>query len=399
MNSQKKDEQERYRDAIPALLEWYDYNARVLPWRSDPRPYHVWISEIMLQQTRVEAVKSYYERFLAQMPDIRSVAEADSEILMKLWEGLGYYSRIRNFQRAAQVVCEEYGGELPKEPERLRKLPGIGDYTAGAIASIAYGIAVPAVDGNVLRVFARVTGFEGDVRGTSFKKEVTKQLTEAMAKESRPGALNQAIMDIGATVCIPNGAPHCDRCPLAFLCRAMKDGSTDRIPAPKSRKERSIERKTVLYIICDGTVLLHRRPNRGLLAGMWEFPNLDGHTGVTTVRKKTMQLLNELLENSSSTNVERMAVGRLADSKFSFSHVDWEMRGYRVRITGPKVRPDGTGITGSMEPSDGKLLPKEPGAVVCGGEEYRFVTEEELATLYSIPTAFGAYKNTGRETK
>ena len=243
-------EAERYRESVPALLQWYSYNARVLPWREEPTPYHVWISEIMLQQTRVEAVRAYYERFLQLFPDVQAVASASEDRLVKAWEGLGYYSRIRNIHAAAQVICEQYGGELPADYELLRNLPGIGDYTAGAIASMAFGLSAPAVDGNVLRVYARLTGYREDIRSPKYKKQVTEGIADALAawEQSEAGRVNQAIMDIGATVCIPNGKPHCDVCPLSHLCAAYAEDLTEEIPMKTAKKSRPVQKKTVLVI-------------------------------------------------------------------------------------------------------------------------------------------------------
>ena len=205
------------------LLVWYRENARVLPWRSDPTPYHVWVSEIMLQQTRVAAVLDYYRRFLESAPDVAALAALSQDRLMKLWQGLGYYSRARNMQKAAVQIAEDYGGVFPNTYEAIRALAGVGDYTAGAIASIAFGLPVPAVDGNVLRVAARITGDSGDITTPAMKKKVTAALAEIIPLDA-PGDFNQALMELGATVCLPNGAPLCERCPAAPLCRAFQIG-------------------------------------------------------------------------------------------------------------------------------------------------------------------------------
>ena len=207
----------------PALLEWFYRNQRILPFRTDPSPYHVWLSEIMLQQTRVSAALPYYERFLAALPDIPALAACEEEKLHKLWEGLGYYSRVRNLQKAARIVCEEYGGELPTDYDALRALPGIGDYTAGAIASISFGLAVPAVDGNVLRVFSRLYNDSGVITEPGVKKAFTARVMEHQPPE-KAGDYNQALMELGALVCLPNGAPLCGQCPLAALCAARAAG-------------------------------------------------------------------------------------------------------------------------------------------------------------------------------
>ena len=204
----------------PALLDWFYKNRRILPFREDPTPYHVWLREVMLQQTRVSAVLPYYERFLAALPDIPALAACDEEKLHKRWEGLGYYSRVRNLQKAAKIVCEQYGGQLPADYAALRALPGIGDYTAGAIASISFGIPVPAVDGNVLRVFSRLYNDPGVITDPKVKKAFTARVMEHQPPE-KAGDYNQALMELGALVCVPNGAPLCDVCPLAGLWQPL----------------------------------------------------------------------------------------------------------------------------------------------------------------------------------
>ena len=220
----------------PALLDWFYKNRRSLPFREDPTPYHVWLSEVMLQQTRVSAVLPYYYRFLEELPDIPALAACGEEKLHKLWEGLGYYSRVRNLQKAAKLVCAQYGGELPADYDALRALPGIGDYTAGAIASISFGLPVPAVDGNVLRVLARLTADREDVLKPAAKKRLSA-LAAQMVPADRPGAYNQAIMELGETICLPNTAPDCSRCPLNDLCEANRLGCAAELPVRAPKKE------------------------------------------------------------------------------------------------------------------------------------------------------------------
>mgnify|MGYP000659174428 CR=1 FL=1 len=257
------------------LLKWYDKNKRLLPWRDKDNAYYTWVSEIMLQQTRVEAVKPYFQRFIQELPDVAALAAAPEERIIKLWEGLGYYSRVRNMQKAAVQVMEEYGGRIPEDFETLLSLKGIGRYTAGAIASIAYGKKVPAVDGNVLRVYARLTENRGDIMKQSVRKSVENDLTEQMS-EDRPGDFNQAMMEIGACVCIPNGAPHCEKCPLQQICLAYADGTQLQYPNKAKAKERTVEEKTILIIRDAELAVLHKRPSKGLLAGMYEFPSMKG---------------------------------------------------------------------------------------------------------------------------
>ena len=231
----------------PALLDWFYKNHRILPFREDPTPYHVWLSEVMLQQTRVSAVLPYYERFLAALPDIPALAACDEEKLHKLWEGLGYYSRVRNLQKAAKIVCEQYGGQLPADYAALRALPGIGDYTAGAIASISFGIPVPAVDGNVLRVFSRLYNDPGVITDPKVKKAFTARVMEHQPPE-KAGDYNQALMELGALVCVPNGAPLCDVCPLAGLCQARAAGTTAALPQKAKPKPRKVLPVTVALV-------------------------------------------------------------------------------------------------------------------------------------------------------
>ena len=289
------------------LLEWFRDNARRLPWRDDPTPYHVWLSEIMLQQTRVAAVLDYYRRFLEAAPDISALAELPEEQLMKLWQGLGYYSRVRNLQRAARVIMEEYRGIFPAEYAAVRALPGVGDYTAGAICSIAFGQAVPAVDGNVLRVYARVCGDDGDITTPGMKKQVTRAL-EKIIPVSCAGAFNQALMELGATVCLPNGAPLCERCPAKELCAALAQDRIGELPVKAPKKARRVEKRTVWLIFREDSVALRRRPDRGLLAGLWEFPNEAGE-----------------VPDPGHWGVEAVVREDTAQAKHLFTHLEWHM--------------------------------------------------------------------------
>lgn len=343
--------------AIPKpLLEWYDRNKRILPWREAPTPYRVWVSEIMLQQTRVEAVKPYFERFMSVLPDVRSLAEAEEEQLLKLWEGLGYYNRVRNLQKAAIQIMEEYGGEMPDQYEELLKLTGIGSYTAGAIASIAYGRRVPAVDGNVLRVLARVRKDRRLITDGKVKGAVEKELAEAMP-EDRPGDFNQAMMEIGACVCIPNGAPLCGRCPLNRLCMAHKDGAETEFPQKEAKKPRRIEEKTVLVIRDENRTAIRKRPARGLLAGMYEFPMLEG---CRTVEEITAYL--------AENGIRVLRVQPLEDAKHIFTHKEWHMKGYLVRVD--------------------ELEHKSPGE---DSKNWLFVEPWETEQRYPMPSALSAY--------
>ncbi|MDE6280408.1 MAG: A/G-specific adenine glycosylase [Oscillospiraceae bacterium] len=289
------------------LLEWFRDNARPLPWRDDPTPYHVWLSEIMLQQTRVAAVLDYYKRFLVEAPDVAALAALPEERLMKLWQGLGYYSRARNLQKAAKVIVEDYGGTFPPDYAAIRALPGVGDYTAGAICSIAFGQAVPAVDGNVLRVYARIVGDDGDISTPQMKKQVTQAL-EAVIPVSAAGAFNQALMELGATVCVPRGAPLCDRCPAKGFCAALAQDRVGELPVKAPKKPRRVEERTVWLIFHASQVALRRRPGRGLLAGLWEFPNEPGDGPLP-----------------GAWGINALSQEYAGQAKHIFTHIEWHM--------------------------------------------------------------------------
>lgn len=310
------------------LLAWYPSHARELPWRIDRNPYRIWISEIMLQQTRVEAVKPYFERFMKALPDIRALAEVEEEALLKLWEGLGYYSRARNLKKAAVMIQEEYGGRMPRSYEELLKLPGIGSYTAGAVASIAFGIPVPAVDGNVMRVISRLLGSFADITRPQTKKELEALLRQTMDQQ-QAGFFNQGLFEVGAMVCIPNGAPKCSECPLSSVCIARQKGLWDEIPVKPVKKARRIEEKTVFVIVGEkqgGVVALRKRPPEGLLASLYEFPNVEGKLSLETGREaaRAAGVAEELVERFRP----------LGEAKHIFSHVEWHMTGYLIQIGG-----------------------------------------------------------------
>lgn len=317
-----------YSEIVPYLLHWYERNARILRWREEPKPYYVWVSEIMLQQTRVEAVKGYFDRFIESLPDVKALAEAEEEKLLKLWEGLGYYNRVRNMQKAARIVMEEYGGELPADYEALKKLPGIGSYTAGAIASIAFGIPEPSVDGNVLRVLKRVAASFDDITKEKVKRELEDDVRRIMPEE-RPGDFNQSLMELGATVCLPNGKPLCNQCPVMHLCKAFHQGVELKIPVKPPKPGRKLEERTVFVIKqgCESALefVLHKRPDAGLLSGMWELPNMEGH----------------LKEPEVQSIFPGAEITRLPDGKHIFSHIEWRMWCYEVKMKGAGHLPEG----------------------------------------------------------
>lgn len=332
----------------PLLLDWYHRRARNLPWRDDPTPYRVWISEIMLQQTRVEAAKPYFLRFVDALPDIPALAACPEDALMKLWEGLGYYTRARNLQKAARLVMERYGGELPASYEELLSLPGVGEYTAGAVASIAFGLPCPAVDGNVLRVLSRLTASGQDIADPGTKREMREALRAILPPEA--GDFNQSLMELGACVCLPGGEPLCGDCPLAGLCRARAEGLQARLPVKAKKRPRRTEERTVLLLRRDGGRLaLCRRPEKGLLAGMWEPVNLAGELDGEQIR--------ETLEGMGFS-VRSLAA--LPPVRHIFTHVEWRMTGWHCVVDG--------------EP--------EPGSgIVWAGLD-------ELAEKYPLPSAF-----------
>ncbi len=308
------------KNIVSPLLNWYGQNARDLPWRYNRNPYRVWISEIMLQQTRVEAVKGYFSRFLKAAPDIPSLAVLPQEKLLKLWEGLGYYSRVRNLQKAAKQAMEQYGGKLPATYEQLLALPGIGSYTAGAVASIAFGQPVPAVDGNVLRVWMRLTADDLDISDPAVKKRTERVLLPIMPG-TRSGDFNQALMELGALVCIPHAAPHCLLCPVADFCAAHRMGKELQFPVKKPKPPRRVEQKTILLLEMDGRLAIRRRPSKGLLASMWELPGFEGVLSQADAVAATRSL-----------GLEPIRLQPLAPSKHIFTHVEWHMTGWRVQL-------------------------------------------------------------------
>ena len=305
--------------AAPRIAEWYAAHRVDLPWRNDPTPYHVWISEIMLQQTRIEAAIPYYHRFLAALPDVAALASVDDDALMALWQGLGYYSRARNLKKAARVLVEEYGGALPADAAKLRALPGIGDYTAGAIASIAFGLPEPAVDGNVMRVVARLTASRDDVMSTKARAAVTAALRAIYPAGEAAAALTEGLMELGERICIPNGEPRCEACPAADLCRARAGGDPARYPVRSRPKPRRIEPLTVFMLRCGDRLALRRRPEKGLLAGLWELPNVSG---VLTSEEAAAYLTEQ--------GIVPLNIAPCGEVRHIFTHVEWQMTGYLV---------------------------------------------------------------------
>ena len=352
-----------HQEIIPAILQelpgWYHQQAgdRELPWRTSPTPYHTWLSEIMLQQTRATAVIPYYERFLEALPTIEALAHVDDERLMKLWQGLGYYSRARNLKKAAIIITEDYDGKLPDDFNALLKLPGIGRYTASAIGSIAFGQPWPAVDGNVLRVLSRTLASSADIALPAVKTAMEQALAPHYPEGKTASDLNQAFMDLGATICLPNGAPHCTRCPLEKICLAHAEGMEQELPIKSSPRQRRLEKHTILLLKQGNAIALHQRPSKGLLAGLWEFPNLPGKLSTRDV--KTWLQEHGLLAKK---------IQALPAAKHVFSHVEWQLSGWLVEL----VPASGLSATEDKLP-------------------FNWVTPEELAERYSLPSAFQYY--------
>jgi A/G-specific adenine glycosylase len=331
------------------LIEWFHNFGRDLPWRNNPTPYHVWLSEIMLQQTRVEAVKAYYTRFLDTLPDIADLAKCDEDVYLKLWQGLGYYSRVRNLHKGAVKVMDEYGGVIPDNQEDLLKIPGIGQYTSKAILSIAYQKPYVAVDGNLLRVFARLTCYDKDIKTEEAKNACNDFFYPFLGL--RPGDFNQALMDLGELVCLPNGQPKCERCPFNNCCKAYKKDKMTSYPIiTKKQKKKTIE-KTVFVIHYQNQYLIDKRADTGLLASLYEFTNID-------------QKLDEdeakawLIQNGFAIQ----KIENLHECKHVFTHLIWQMHGYDVEL---------------------KQLPNK--------NDLLWVSKEDLENKYSIPSAFSYF--------
>lgn len=328
-----------------ALLPWYRLNARRLPWRETTEPYRIWLSEIMLQQTRVEAVKQFYNRFLETLPDVKALANVPEDLLLKLWEGLGYYSRAKNLKKAAAVIIEKFDGKFPVQYEDILSLPGVGEYTAGAVASICFGLPTPAVDGNVLRVTARLLELNQPVNTLSVKKEITTALSNVYPKGCC-GEFTQALMELGATICVPNGRPYCDQCPAGGFCKAYQNGTQCNLPLRTEKKQRKIEKRTVFLLLHDGAVAINRRPDTGVLRGMWEFPNVAGELES-----------QEAAHCLAHWQLTPSQIIKSARRKHIFTHIQWDMVCYCFACTS----------TNDM---------------------FTWVTREQLQTEIALPTAF-----------
>lgn len=337
---------------VEPLCDWYRGHARKLPWRQTNDSYAIWVSEVMLQQTRVEAVIPYYERFMQALPTIEELAEVDDDVLLKLWEGLGYYSRARNLKKAAQICVAQYDGKLPGSDTALLKLPGFGPYTAGAVASIAWNLPVPAVDGNVMRVISRITALEHDIKEPATVRAVRALLFDVI-KTCEPGIFNQALMELGACVCVPNGAPRCASCPVSSYCIARENDQTELFPVKAPKKQRRVEEKTVIVVCVNDGILLCKRESKGLLANLYSFLCEDGHLTTEAVTRICRQ-----------HGIAVESVSAMKPAKHIFTHIEWHMIGYLV------------------QGNSSALL----------YENDIIATRQEIQTVYSVPRAFASYQ-------
>ncbi len=330
--------------AAAILPDWYGENAIDLPWRRERTPYRTWVSEIMLQQTRTSAVIPYFERFMQAFPNVFALAEAEEAKLMKLWEGLGYYSRARNLHRAAKQIVADHGGEFPRTAKELLTLSGIGEYTAGAIASLCFGQPEPAVDGNVLRVLMRYLGSDMDIALPATKRSVTEMLRAVYPIGERAGRFTEALMELGEQICIPNGEPRCLSCPLAEHCVALRENTRLSLPKKSPKKARKIRPCTVFLLQSGDKYAILRRPEKGLLAGLWELPNVDG---ILTPEEACKYVLSPI------------SVTPIGEATHIFTHIEWHMIGYRIEC--------------------------------AATDPYTWVTASELQSTYAVPKAFRFY--------
>lgn len=326
------------------LLSWYQKNKRVLPWRKDKNPYHIWISEIMLQQTRIEAVIPYYERFMKRIPDVNALATIDEDELLKLWEGLGYYNRARNLKKAAQIIMSEYQGTFPNTYKEIIRLPGIGEYTASAIASICFHEATPTIDGNVLRVYTRLKEDKRNVDLNQTKKEIREEISQIIPLEA--GDFNEALMELGETICLPNGEPKCNMCPLSHICKAYLHQSWDKFPVKSEKRSKKELFYTVFLFYYQNQVAIRKRDDKGLLKNLWEFPNELGKMGIADVKKYLKQ--HQIYFSSVKKGISY---------KHVFTHQIWYMQSFQIELT----------------------------SVI---NDFKWVSIEEIEEKYAIPGAF-----------
>lgn len=343
-----------YKQLPDTLLPWYKQHARNLPWRQDTDPYHIWLSEIMLQQTRVEAVRTYYLRFLKQLPDIHALAEAPENQLLKLWEGLGYYNRARNLQKAARVIETQYNGTFPNQYKDILALPGIGPYTAGAISSICFNQPYAAVDGNVLRIITRMTENDAPINHLQTKSEIAAQLEKVYPKKDC-GAFTQALMELGAMVCTPK-SPKCTACPANKFCLAYMNNTVLQYPIKEPKKDKRLEERTVFLLQCEDSYALTKRTESGLLSGLWQLPNVIGKMDI-----------EHALHTADTFGVQPVELYKQMQRVHIFTHIKWQMNCYHILC--------------SKKTSD-----------------FVWATAQEIQTIYALPTAFRIFFDFHHET-
>lgn len=344
------------KEIVDPLLQWYRKQKRVLPWRESKDAYAIWVSEIMLQQTRVEAVKPYFQRFTEALPDAQALSEAKEDFLLKLWEGLGYYNRVKNMQKAAKVIVEEYGGSFPKDYEKLLALPGIGSYTAGAIASIAFDLPYVAVDGNVLRVVTRLLADDREINKESVRKDLSNWVKEILPHQSA-GDFNQGMMELGAMICLPNGMPLCEQCPLRIYCKAFEENKVLDFPVKAEKKQRRLEDRNVYFMVYEDKIAINKREKKGLLSSLWELPN-------HLIADET-----SIFQQLSDWGIEEARMSHLGDTRHIFTHIQWNMECYAIEV------------------------------YKIGKTNFQWVTSEMIESQYSLPSAFKQCYQWGMEDK
>lgn len=390
MRRKLMDHQNEHRENIEAfqreLLKWYRNNKRSMPWRDIENPYYTWVSEIMLQQTRVDTVIPYFLTFIAKYPTVKDLARGEEEDLLKLWEGLGYYSRVKNMKIAAAEVVKEYGGVFPKDRKTLQTLKGIGEYTAGAIASIAYEQKEPAVDGNVLRVMTRITGNHGDIKLGKTKKEITDQVRRLLPEKDL-GDFNQGLIELGAVLCTSAKEPECLICPVSEFCAAFEKNLQGVLPVKGKAVKKRLEKKTVILFTHQDKVFLRKREDRGLLAGLWEFPNVEGH-----LKGRALEKILTAEDHLLKENLRVQKITRLEDSKAVFSHIQWNLIAYQVdlqRVESGHLKINEDRINEDRINKESEIL-EVPGEELM--KEGRWIPREIIRRDYSIASAFKAYR-------
>lgn len=345
------------REVQRALLAWYREHRRDLPWRRTQDPYRIWLSEVMLQQTQVETAWGYYERFITRFPTLERLAEADVDEVLELWAGLGYYRRARNFHAAVKEVAQSYGGEVPQDAKVFGSLPGVGPYTTGAVLSIAYGEPIPAIDGNVMRVLSRLAAIADPIDRSAGRRRVEEAAATLLAVEA-PGDWNQVLMELGALVCRPK-SPKCHACPVARWCLAALDGTAEALPVSTRRSEvRRVER-LVGVVEVGGDVVLTRRPEDGLLGGLWDLPAVEGEPGTWALPGEREQALLGHLADLGFEGLRLYA--SIGTTSHKFSHVEWQMHVYRCRAA---ASPIGAYLKVPKEEILGLPLPRATGKVL-----------------------------------